>query len=279
MYTKASKIMHNRLKSLDPFNFNTFRDCSLFDSDSRLLRNAYFPEGGAAVKSVDFDLSDSLSVVTVSGSKASKLSTKTASSISKTYRADQYKYVWKKIGDNTLVTAVFIVGTIDNSKVIKIDRIKGRTTYGTADLEGIEIDYYTADSAEIQNGIISTESSGYFDGALCVTNEIKEGMTVNTAGEANKAVTAEITPNNGDEAYGSSMTIDGVEYQIADGAVVIDRAETDITTVEDLVAQIARTGANDNTDTIEISFTWSADGSNKVVKQIYVDNLTSPQAN
>jgi hypothetical protein len=226
----------------------------------------------------DVYLSDSLSVVTVSGSKASKLSTKTASSITKTYRPDQYKYVWKKIGDNTLVTAVFIVGTIDNSKVIKIDKIKGRTTYGSADLEGIEIDYYTADSSELQSGIISIESRNYFDGALCVTSEIKEGMTVNGAGADNKAVTATITPNNGDEAYGSSMTIGGVVYQIADGAVVIDRAETDIASVETLVAQIARTGANDNTDTIGISFTWSADGSNKVVKQIYVDSLTSPAA-
>jgi hypothetical protein len=222
-------------------------------------------------------LSNELSVNTVSGDKASKLKVENASKISKTVGAGSYKYVWKKIGDNTLITAIFVTGAIDNSQILKINKIVGRTTYGTADLEGIEIEYYTDNSADVQNGIISTDSTGYFEGALCVANELKEGMTVNAVGQNDKAVYANVTPNNGDEAFGSSMTIAGVVYKIAEGATVVDRTETGIiTTVEDLVAQISRTGANDNTDTIEFSFTWSADGSNKIVKQIYIDNITSP---
>ena len=223
-------------------------------------------------------LSNELSVNTVSGDKASKLKVENADKISKTVDAGDYKYVWKKIGDNKLITAIFVIGEIDNSQIIKVNRVLGNTTYGQAGLEGIEIEYYTDSSDQVQTGIISTDSTGYADGALCVANEIKEGMTVNPLGVGAKAVTAVVEPNNGDEAFGSSMTIDGVVYKFADGATIIDRTETGIiTTVEELVEQISRTGSNDNTDTIGFSFTWSADGSNKIVKQVYIDSITSPE--
>jgi len=220
-------------------------------------------------------LSGSLSVVTVSGDKASTVKTSTASKIS-TQITGTYQYVWKKIGNNTLVTTIFRTGVADDSTSIYVDKLVGPTTYGTGDSKGYEITYYTDDSAEPQTGIISEDSFAggvVRDGSWYRVKEIKEGMTLNPlSGSKYKEKTVEY----GDEettAYQSSMKIDGQTYVLAEDATVVDLAETDITTVEALVDEIAKITAEENNDPIRVSFTWKEDGEDLVVSQIYLEEV------
>ena len=69
------------------------------------------------------------------------------------------------------------------------------------------------------------------------------------------------------------MKIDGVTYKIADNANVVDLAETDITTVDALVDEIAKITAEEENDPIRISFTWKEDGDDLVVSQIYIEEV------
>ena len=70
--------------------------------------------------------SDPLSIITVSGKKASKLKASVASSIEKTYNPGTYKYVRKIDGNNTLVTSVFITGQASDITIMKLTKILGR---------------------------------------------------------------------------------------------------------------------------------------------------------
>jgi len=217
-------------------------------------------------------LANDVSVITVSGDKASTTKASTTTKVTKKINAGTYQYVWKKIGNNTLVTAIFLTGKTDNSTKIYVDKFVGVTTYGSGDSKGYEIEYYTDSSSEPQTGIVS-EDSVFDEASWCTVNEIKEGMTINPL-ESGKY--KEKTIRYGDTnttAYQSSMKIDGVTYKIADNANVVDLAETDITTVDALVDEIAKITAEEENDPIRISFTWKEDGDDLVVSQIYIEEV------
>jgi hypothetical protein len=230
-------------------------------------------------------LSDDLSVNTVSGEKASDIKVKNSAKITKDLgegTTSQYKYVWKKIGNNILVTAVFLVNGAAEETVLKVSKIVSpEATYGDANLVGTKIEYYTANSTDLKTVTVSDESDGgrdIIEGAFYfTTSEIKDGVTINWASASKKAISATVSALDGSEAYGSSFVVNGGDrYIIAENATVIDLDECGIDTPEELVDQIAKTGANANTDTIRFSFTYTLDGTDKVVKQIYVDSVTPP---
>jgi len=235
-------------------------------------------------------LSSPLSVVTVSdkSNKASSVKATADSKISKkidpnydpanpSKKVTPYKYVWKKVGNNTLVATVFITGKTDDSKSLLVTKLVGPAAYGPGDSTGYKIEYYTDDSQDVQEGIITEESgepkvTDLRIGRWYTTDEIKEGMTINKKDD--KYSNVEINDTTYDTtAYGSSMKIEGVTYVFADDATVVDLDDIGIKTTDDLVSEIAKITAESGNDPIRITFTWKEDGDDLVVKQVYVNEV------
>jgi hypothetical protein len=229
-------------------------------------------------KSKDIDgyyLSDDLTVITVSGKKASSMKVKTESKISKTLPGRSYKYVWKTIGNNKLVTAIYIVADVDNTKLY-VSKYVGPTTYSDTK-EGKEIEYYLDGNPELQTGIVDDDVDVIED-AWYTVGEIKEGMKIEFLDNGDY-VDADVWFNNGSTAYGSSMTInDGNaatpdQFVLASDASIVDSDDLGITTADELVSEIAKITGKEGNDPIHVSFTWTEDGDDNVVKLVIVKKV------
>ena len=243
----------------------------LGNNDGNKSAGVAAPGGDIEKKTTKIDdiyLSNPVSVVTVDGSKASSLKISTESSISKKYAASEYQYVWKKIKNNTLVTAIFITGETSDKTLIKVGKVVGETTYGN-NKKGFDIEYYTDDSTEAQAGVVSDDLEPV-KGSWYTVKEIKEGMKLSEP--TNEKIVNYVVKLN-DTAYGNSMTLDDTVYVFASDATVVDRDESDITTVADLVAEIAEIGAKEDKDAIEISFSYKEEDDDLVISQVYIDKV------
>lgn len=229
-------------------------------------------------KNIDgYYLSDDLTVITVSGKKASSMKVKTSSKINKTLPGGTYKYVWKTVGNNKLVTAIYIVQDVDNTALYVTEYV-GPTTYQDTK-PGKEIKYYLDGNPTEQTGVIDDDVN-VLENTWYTVGEIKEGMKINLLDD-DKYVDADIQYGDTSTAYGSSMTInDGNQdtpdaFVLASDATIVDKDDLGITSVEDLVSEIAKVTGKEGNDPIHVSFTWTEDGDDNVVKLVIVKKVSN----
>ncbi len=231
-------------------------------------------------KSKDIDgyyLSDDLTVITVSGKKASSMKVKTSSKINKTLAGHTYKYVWKTVGNNKLVTAIYIVQEVDNT-ALYVAKYVGDTTYKDTK-QGKKIEYYLDGNPAVQTGIVDDDVNVVEDTWYTV-GEIKEGMRI-TPMDATKYVDTDIKYGDTSTAYGTSMTINDNNpdtpdaFVLASDVTVVDADDLGITTGDELISEIAKITAKDENDPIHVSFTWTEDGDDNVVKLVIVKKVSN----
>jgi hypothetical protein len=238
-----------------------------------------FNEGSKAIDT--YYLADTINVITVTGKKASTLQVVSSNQIKQAYDSDSYKYVAKRIsGNRYLVTTIYITDSVyynDTNKVVKVTKVLSERA------DGIMVRYYTDDSTEPVDMLVSNESvnldvsSGYF-----FTERIEEGMFLDSNNEALNYVDYTVTKGNEDVGVKSSITLGTgrneakQEYKLTADATFVDlTGEGEFENISDVVEEINNIGqaeADDEVDPLHISFAYEkADDGTLFVKQIYIE--------
>ncbi len=151
-----------------------------------------------------------------------------------------------------------------------VTKIVGKTVYGDDQKVGTYIDYYTDNSFYPESIAVSNEdvTPGWY-----IVDKIEEGMTLESL-EPGKYVDYRIESGNDDTAYGHLLTLGGYVYEVASDITVVDLAEWDITTWEDLKDAITYISNSDREcDPLRISFVYSTEGDTRVVRRVYVEDF------
>jgi hypothetical protein len=213
---------------------------------------------------------DEITVITPTGRKASTLQIKTTNEIEKTFLPGSYKFVAKRINDNKnyVVTTIYItnVAPNDTNVVVKVSKVLSSSASGS------EVRYYTDDSAEPSEIVVANDSvqPGFY-----YVEQIAEGMFL----DSNRAINVfDRTMVAGDNVSGikSSLQLYDENYTLAKDATVVDLAESEITTVDDLVGAIAEIGeaaaGSADVSPLHISFAYDvADDGARTIKQVYIE--------
>jgi hypothetical protein len=272
-YTKVNGVLVTYDETADGYKFKTTGNKSAahtgttnIDSKDSKIDTYYVSSDVSVVK------------VSMTDNKASKLKVSTSSKLPNIDLTedghDNYKYVTKENGNTELVATVYrIAGAESDKTLVRVTADTGRGLYGSSQKPGRAIEYYTDDSTEVQEIVVSNQTT--VEKGWYAVKEIKDGMELKTMTEADKTKEkvvdwTVVAGNKVDAAYGNSATLNGVEYEIASDAEIIDLADRDIDSTESLIDEIASVSDDKDADDLILAFSYTVDDKTNKVDRVYI---------